>query len=383
MGYLNEAGLARYDDLIKSWVLNTAGTVQGVTTTLNWQKTAAAGAVTCWPVPVSPLKPNVSFLFTETPPANGEPKAPDNPSAISGVSGVKVTRCGKNLCPLDKIHSEGSTGLTIAVDESGEYINVSGTASSDASIYLRTQTNNNNVLVGGGIRDGETYTFSFLGTAPSSGISFKLYIKATSSSSWSKTVDITCGNNATYAVPADTFSAMLRLDIASGTTLDCRCYVQVEEGSTATAFEPYAGADYAIALGSTYYGGSLDVASGKMTVTHVMVEPDSLSYDISAHPADTGDFQYADTLGRTVTTDGTTLTISDTTGGQIVYNLATPETVQLTATQIYSLSQSDEYTPRLNTIYSDQQSVQVGYAKSPIYSESELTNAIISLGGNI
>ena len=242
MGYLDESGLAHYDGLIKSWTTYESGTVDGLAPLLNWQKTADAGAVTCYPVPVSPLEPVVSFIFTETPPLDGNPKSPTNPSTITGVSSITVTRCE-----------------TVGVDE---------------------------------------------------------------------TV-------------------------------------------------------YAIDLGGTYYGGALDVATGVLTVTHVMVEPDSLSFDISAHPANTGDFQYTDTLGRTVTTDGTTLTISDATGGQIVYNLATPETVQLTSTQIYSLSQADEYTPRLNTVYSDQQSVQVGYAKSPIQTESELTNAIISLGGNV
>lgn len=242
MGYLDESGLARYDGLIKSWTTYDSGTVTGLASLLNWQKTADAASVTCYPVPVSPLEPVVSFLFTETPPLDGNPKSPTNPSTITGVSSITVTRCE-----------------TAGVDET----------------------------------------------------------------------------------------------------------------------------DYTASFGGTYYGGTLDLATGVLTVTHVMVEPDSLSYDISAHPADTGDFQYTDTLGRTVTTDGSTLTISDTTGGQIVYNLATPETVQLTATQIYSLSQVDEYTPRLNTVYSDQQSVQVGYAKSPIQTELELTNAIISLGGNV
>lgn len=141
--------------------------------------------------------------------------------------------------------------------------------------------------------------------------------------------------------------------------------------------------DYTVALGDTYYGGRLDLASGTLTLTHVMVEPDSLSYDISAHPANAGSFQYADTFGRTVTTDGNTLTITGETGGQIVYNIATPEAVSLSPLQIYSLSQFDPYTPRINTVYSDQVSVQVGYPKSPLATATELTNAIISLGGNV
>ena len=114
-----------------------------------------------------------------------------------------------------------------------------------------------------------------------------------------------------------------------------------------------------------------------------MVEPDSLSCDISAHPANVADFQYTDTFGRTITTDGNTLTITGETGGQIVYNLATPEIVSLSPFQIYSLSQPDLYTPCVNTVYSNQVSVQVGYPKSPLATSTELTNAIISLGGNI
>lgn len=141
--------------------------------------------------------------------------------------------------------------------------------------------------------------------------------------------------------------------------------------------------DYTIDLGGTFYGGSVDLSAGTMTVTHVMVEPTSLSFDISAHPANAASFLYTDTFGRTVTTDGNTLTITGETGGKIVYNLATPETVSLSPLQIYSLSQPDPYTPRINTVYSDQVSVQVGYPKSPQSTSTELTNAIISLGGEI
>lgn len=241
MGYLNESGLARYDGLIKNWTTFKSGTVDGVDPLLNWQKTETAASVTCYPLPAAPIDPVVTFAFTETGPAEGT-KGPDNPSTITGVSSITVTRCE-----------------TVGVDST----------------------------------------------------------------------------------------------------------------------------NYTIDLGGTCYGGSVNLSLGMMTVTHIMVEPDSLSYDISAHPANAVSFQYADTFGRTVTTDGTTLTITGEAGGQIVYNLATPETVSLTPTQIYSLSQVDKYTPRINTVYSDQQSVQVGYPKSPLATSTELTNAIISLGGNV
>ena len=66
----------------------------------------------------------------------------------------------------------------------------------------------------------------------------------------------------------------------------------------------------------------------------------------------------------------------------IVATLETPQTVTLTPNQILSLAQSDKYTPRLNMVYTDASSVQVGYAKSPIRSEYELTQAIAAIEGS-
>ena len=43
-------------------------------------------------------------------------------------------------------------------------------------------------------------------------------------------------------------------------------YIQLELGSTASTYEPYAGNTYTIQLGDTVYGGTLDVTGGKMVV---------------------------------------------------------------------------------------------------------------------
>ena len=58
-------------------------------------------------------------------------------------------------------------------------------------------------------------------------------------------------------------------------------------------------------------------------------------------------------------------------------------TIQLSPTSISALAQTDKYTPRLNTVYTDAQAVQVGYVKSPIREEFELQQAIVTQGGNI
>jgi hypothetical protein len=52
---------------------------------------------------------------------------------------------------------------------------------------------------------------------------------------------------------------------------------QIELGSTATEYEPYKGKTYTIQLGNTIYGGELDVLTGKMRVTHGYEEFDGSS----------------------------------------------------------------------------------------------------------
>ena len=80
MPYLNEADLSRYDPKLKEWI--SAQPVKTLPSTLYpWTLTAKAGAVTCWPVGGTELKPTVDFLFSETGPASGD-KGPDNPSTI-------------------------------------------------------------------------------------------------------------------------------------------------------------------------------------------------------------------------------------------------------------------------------------------------------------
>ena len=136
-----------------------------------------------------------------------------------------------------------------------------------------------------------------------------------------------------------------------------------------------------ILFGGTFYGGTLDVASGRLTVTHRMVEPSSGTVDISDRPA-LLPLEYTDTYGRTVTSDGNTLSVGSS-GGQIVYRLANPYTVYVDPVQIDSLPALGRTSPRVNTVYTDALNVQVGYAEHPAYTEELINNAILALGGNV
>jgi hypothetical protein len=171
--------------------------------------------------------------------------------------------------------------------------------------------------------------------------------------------------------------------VYSGATFNSlKVKTQIELGSTATAFELYESADYSISLTGTFYGGSIDLATGVMTVTHQAVTPDASIVDISSAPAALP-LDYTDTYGREITSaDGASLAVGSA-GGTVVYKLATPKTFQLTPTQILSIAQTDKYTPRINTVYTDASAVQVGYVKSPIHEGFELQQAIVAQGGSI
>lgn len=126
---------------------------------------------------------------------------------------------------------------------------------------------------------------------------------------------------------------------------------------------------YAVSLGGTYYGGEIDLATGVMTVTYASVSPASGTVDISSAPAALP-FTYADTYGRLIETDdGETLTLQDgaPTGGFVVYELATPYTVQLTALPAMTTlpAGADKFELTQNTLYSSTDGVelQAGYQR--------------------
>jgi hypothetical protein len=186
------------------------------------------------------------------------------------------------------------------------------------------------------------------------------------------------------------------------------------------------GTDYTLLLGGTYYGGSIDLATGVMTVTWygVTLTEETPIFFSTLRTGGIFEVQYSNSnlpegyIYKTQTCSHliydssynvtyehfymgkrlymwldcqtkeeylTWLTSQKNAGTPVTvaYQLVTPLTVQLTPTSISALAQTDKYTPRLNTIYSDQQAVQVGYVKSPIREEFELQQAIVGQGGNI
>lgn len=421
--------LERYDGHLKDWC--DARFAESKVHE-NWHEAGPSGAVSFYPVPNRPIDPVVNFAFTETLPEGT--KDPDNPSTITGVNSVKITKCGKNLCPnIGSADWMYDRGVNVAYTADGG-CKLIGTAASNATPFLYFLTNGNLGKWPKVIQYGKTYTFSLV--CNDSNVYLEVY-DSNSTTSWGSSTIVAAGSHATKTITGGA-SFICRLCVARNTTVDTTVYVQIEEGTTATAFEPYSGTDYTVNLGDTYYGGSVDLSTGIMTVTHTSMTVDgNLSYTSSAfyegtdyyrmgfYPAvqrpNTGEIPISNTacdilpvmpVGSTIDTDcfyfpsnslvirvymlKTTLGLGNGEDystvanaltsfftahpAQLVYPVKTPTTVSLTPLQIYSLSQSDPYSP--NTVYSDQQSVLVRYPKSPIVTGSELDNAILSLGGD-
>ena len=188
----------------------------------------------------------------------GDP-SPDNIRPITGWAGAKVTKCGKNVYNISRINMMSYRGVMIERVE--DKLHVYGTATESVGfafdnfhlmpgsyIYSSTTENLRMVLLKG-------YT-QISGTIPTA-----------------------------FTVSSVSDIYRFRLQIVSGTTYDFYISkVQIELGSTATAYEPYVGSTYDITFPSaagTVYGGKLDVVKGELVVDRAIVDMGTLSYGLT------------------------------------------------------------------------------------------------------
>ena len=424
--YISLENLERYDSKMQEHFASfCASKEDGM-----WRQTEKAGAVSFWPVGNSPLEGTVDFMFTETPPASGT-KSPDNPSTISGISSVKVTRCGDNILPSNRKSNYSGEAGTFSTDADGY---VSYSAMSDGRAFVYSVCNAQVYL-----HAGQQYVLhtEVKTAATSSYRTIKILDEYNTAVLTASPGD--SDNSHTFTPPHDGMYGVI-YKIYDG-TYRFSLYL----GSTVASFEPYAGADYTIQLGNTYYGGSIDLATGLMTVTwhYALVDPATMTYQvfleyvgtncagISINPqslsgnkgkakgyksaysnrfATTNDSTYTVDKEMCYTTNGSTgivfkmnksrfpdgtdfTSIASIAAGfntwlasnptYVAFKLATPYTVQLTPPQILSLLQPDKYVPRLNTVYSDAEAVQIVYQKNPVRDKFEKVQAIIAQGGNV
>lgn len=173
---------------------------------------------------------------------------PSNPRSISGVSSVGLTHTGKNLF-------NGTFYANAAYSDADFNVGTSNAKQKSIKLWL-----------GAG-----TYTISF-GGSNSMRIIRELFDGGYSTQAYQDLFSYTF----TTAESGYVGLSFRREDNENWVDID----IQIEKGSTATAYEPYNGETKTIALPETIYGGVLDVTRGKLTADYVkfLVDKDTILY---------------------------------------------------------------------------------------------------------
>ena len=306
----------------------------------------------------------------------GDP-APDNVRAISGWTETRTYRTGKNIF--------GGTEFITSLQE--HYANIEVDTTNKKVRYSPSAPEGYWQLIGNArtgsypfqFKDNTQYTFIFKIDKPETNTNLQLGVSYTD------------GTNSGGLVSQNADSeGWLVFTSASGKTVRSLYGGQYSPGYgtwiyydqigifegilTKAQFEAYIGNTYTTALGQTVYGGTLDVVSGMLTVDRLgsdMGDIEWINYktggfkhtlsDAITHTLSTGDTNLICSMYKTmaysvtltngqasianhvlyaVNTDYTTDADAFQTGmvGQkVVYKLATPQTYQLTPTQVKSL----------------------------------------------
>lgn len=383
---------------------------------------ATGNPVQVYPVEGYPLGIKVSWEPTQA--GEGDP-SPDNIRPISGRDAVRVIRCGKNYIDVKSLDKKTISSCKYESTEKGFRVTAYAAGNYKPCIfYLPTDI----VL-------GKTITVSAELTAKTNDVTPGIRIIAYKDGYVQQaiyvdrdfgSVGVRYSDTAKIpdALPEGCEGFALNYYCTRGTNANPDDYseyadIQIELGSTATPYEPYTGSKTDIALPETVYGGTLDVETGVVTVTHCLVTLTGeeiwqkegnyiYSYSVPAGKQRgtgvcthypywdrVGDFDYvrgyyvlhvgcafivSGGIGSNFTVDEWKAHLAEQkangTPVQVSYALKTPYTIQLTPQQIAALS-------GVNIIYTDAGTLTVTGREDPRHTIVELKNAIISLGGNI
>ena len=197
---------------------------------------------------------------------SGDP-SPDNVRPISGHTEVDLLRCGKNKLPHPTNGTYGNVVVTTNNDGSVSFV---GNCNSNASVdFYRNPARLPDL-----IEPSKTYAVSLTNAIDA----FEIYY-STDGSTYDGTplVKLTTTTTATFTVPSNATGLLIRALVKSGTNYNVTIYPQIEKGSTATSYEPYLGHLYQVQIGSTVYGGYVDLVSGVMIAEYAILSIADLS----------------------------------------------------------------------------------------------------------
>ena len=176
-----------------------------------------------------------------------------NECPITGWSEAKVTRSGKNLLPMPITSGSYAYTMSVSVNADKSFYVTKTSSSGWASFTLAT-----NYLLKAG-------TYALIESDDGSANSTINVYKAGTST---LVTDTRYTKNRVFTITEDTLVDMMysRSDVADNVLTKLMLFS--DSSLTATAYEPYNGQTVTIDLDGTRYGGTLDVVSGKLKVTH-------------------------------------------------------------------------------------------------------------------
>lgn len=317
-----------------------------------------------------------------------------NVCPISGHDSVDTNRVGKNLLPVG-FTSGTSNGVTLTNNGDGTYT-VNGTATGVAE-FATTAVKS------------DFYVGKILTGCPSGG-GYSTYriSQQVQGSPWTYLTN-DYGNGTTLVETTYEYIRFL-IRIENGQTVNNLVFKPMVRLASETdgTFEPYQGTTHTTDLGRTVYGGTLDVTSGVLTVTHGYALVNGNVYGIAYNGAYPSGYKeatlvlpskakgaenficdrfrvtsndYALGCAHGITTSGRVYfslpqDIADTASviawfeanpTQVVYELATPQTYQLTAQQIDTLL-------GVNSLWASAGDITVKYTENILMNESVSIN---------
>ena len=299
---------------------------------------------------------------------SGDP-SPDNVRPISGWGSVNVTRSGKNLLPYPYASSNANktvNGVTFTVTNDG-ILTVTGTPTKGTSF-----TFSKNLIDAIGLKAGDEIYVS-TGTAYDTKAYFRLLYTNPTPMEGITRIDVDVKK---IVITNDmvTRGLWFELWIPSGNGSISITVKPMVSFSSDGIYEPYTGTTYHTDLPETVYGGSFDVVNGVLTVDRAMVDLGTLNWGYNSSyeffyskinslkkngnllcsaynfvgpksneamanvvngSIATSVTQYAKIKNTAYT--NTTSFKTAMNGVQLVYELATPQTYQLTPQQVTTL----------------------------------------------
>ena len=183
---------------------------------------------------------HVIATITPTQTGSGTP-SPTNVRPFTGFSSVEVTRFRKNLYDISAFPFTNES-----------FVNGAAGSFSSNEDYMST-----NGFIPVSAYKGLTLTLNKRPGGLNPGIAFYSSNNAYSFVSGVINDRETAGTPMTFTVPQN--ANYMRFTVPNNAT-----DIQIEINNQATTYEPYQGQTYTIQLGDTYYGGTLDVTSGKL-----------------------------------------------------------------------------------------------------------------------